>query len=1037
MAAAGSVFPETLQEITNTKLEELSKRRSAYEAEKAALLRSVEEKKTPLERLYTLSDGAKRCLGIVLDSDGKVTKGSTKHPALEIELKNLDHFLAQARHDPSVSTRTIKKWEDSLMRYIDSHSLKFAYASLYGQLVTEWLSSERSNGNAAGEDIDMTEDFETIDNAKKLEAKMIWEQMVFEPAIVDQEKLKTYLNGLFGTKDPQKKPLNRALGRLRTQVKNFEKEFRSVDQFTPDSLRWVIQGLVRSDLLTDEKREVLKDFANNEIILVEVADVLNMRMAAIGTWSWGPSVPLEQRRRVTGAFSIYMHEDLLQAIFLHYIGVKLSIFFKKAFGKLRRDDEAWVSNCKQFSPADRNRMEYYLGSGGIDRSETLQNLRRREHRRNYFMSQLVRSENQPVESIEGEEEADYAQPQMVATNQAPAQAPPAPQQAPQQMAQTATPQMFQQAMQQPSQQQMQQRAQAQAQAQAQQQQAMQVGLQQAQMSNHAMQDYQMQMMLLEQQNKKRMMMARNEQNPPRAFRRYKGPGREDEETDDEDEVRPRRPMEMKKRVLHLLTTEITINTTLYGDFTAFHTVFSNWYSLFPHQTIESIMTLFGFSATWLKFFKSFLEAPLKFIDDDGPVRIRRRGTPGSHALSEVFGEVTLFVLDFAVNQATSGGLLWRLHDDFWFWSPEHERCVEAWKAVREFVDATGTNINYGKTGTARITEPGKAAPPIDPSLPPGDIRWGFLRLSSDEGHFVIDQQMVDKHIVELRKQLTERSKSVFNFIQTWNVYVATFFTSNFGKPANCFGKNHVDEMLKTHERIQREIFASNSSLGPAGERSSNIVEYLKNTLEDRFGVSDIPDGYLFFPAELGGLDLQSPFIPLLQIRDSLLSSAGPLLKELEESELDDYKRAKKIFDSGNIRHMRQDNQDPRWEPQSQVERENFISFQEFVKDREAVNVGHGINVRQVYERLMTQPVQANIDSNGAMIGGGITPLMDQPSLRGIHSTWHSMEPYWKWVVMLYGPEILERFGGLNIVDPGLLPMGMVKVFREKRVKWQN
>ncbi len=37
----------------------------------------------------------------------------------------------------------------------------------------------------------------------------------------------------------------------------------------------------------------------------------------------------------------------------------------------------------------------------------------------------------------------------------------------------------------------------------------------------------------------------------------------------------------------------------------------------------------------------------------------------------------------------------------------------------------------------------------------------------------------------------------------------------------------------------------------------------------------------------------------------------------------------------------------------------------------------------------------------------------------------------------YGPEIVGRFGGLRIVDAGLLPMGMVTLFREKRVKWQG
>ncbi len=46
-----------------------------------------------------------------------------------------------------------------------------------------------------------------------------------------------------------------------------------------------------------------------------------------------------------------------------------------------------------------------------------------------------------------------------------------------------------------------------------------------------------------------------------------------------------------------------------------------------------------------------------------------------------------------------------------------------------------------------------------------------------------------------------------------------------------------------------------------------------------------------------------------------------------------------------------------------------------------------------------------------------------------------MEPYWKWIVAMYGPEIAERFGGLDIVDRGLLPLGMVRYFRDKRMTW--
>lgn len=36
-----------------------------------------------------------------------------------------------------------------------------------------------------------------------------------------------------------------------------------------------------------------------------------------------------------------------------------------------------------------------------------------------------------------------------------------------------------------------------------------------------------------------------------------------------------------------------------------------------------------------------------------------------------------------------------------------------------------------------------------------------------------------------------------------------------------------------------------------------------------------------------------------------------------------------------------------------------------------------------------------------------------------------MSPYWRWVTVMYGPEIVERFGDLSMVDTGVLPKGII------------
>ncbi|KAH7129817.1 hypothetical protein B0J13DRAFT_132604 [Dactylonectria estremocensis] len=971
MATSGSVFSDTLQEITNTKLDELSKRRSRFELEKSTLLDSIRDEVDGVKRLGTLSSGVKQCFAITLDKTGKVITNQTKHVRLETELKNLDRFLGQARCDPSISAKMLDRWEQSLRSHLNTQSLKFQYASLYGQLVTEWLSGDKEEETAAGDDVEMGETFENVGDAAKLESRMEWEKMVFETPNVNEAALARYLDHLFGAGDEEKKPILSALEKLREEVSNFEAQMALPNQFDIYSLRWVIRGLHSSDLLSDEKREVLKDFESNTIILNEIADVLNMRMSALRSWAWCSDTPVmvEMRRKISGIYNIHMHEDLLQAIFLQYIGVKWSVFFKRVFKEFRRSKDAWKSPRKDIPKAAKQRLGYYLGP--LSRSPCLQGSRARINFKKYFMAQLLNDENQSTDTADGEVEAEYEQVAVASLKRKSSGSG--------KLASRAT-----------------------------------LGA------------------------KRHRKIA----NPAVMKAIAYGGDDDDNDTDDgdEDDDDNHNPMVLKQELLHLLSTEITINKRLYGEMTAFHSVFESWDPLLPHATICIVLKYLGVSETWLAFFARFLRAPLKFVDDDksAPTRTRRRGTPASHILSDMFGETTLFCLDFAVNQSTSGSPLWRIHDDVWFWSRDHGVAVQAWKTVGEFAKVTGTEINAAKTGTVRVSNNANETLTIDETLPVGEIRWGFLHLSPQSGRFEIDQVMVDAHIDELHKQLHDKPKSIFSFIQAWNTYAATFFTSNFGKAANCFGREHVDNMLATHERIQRDVFSRLP--GEGGEKVTSIAEYLKKALRQRFGIEDVPDGYLYFPMELGGLDLQSPFISLLQIRDEVPKSPSDLLDALEQAEHDAYECSRTEFLNGNTRDQRYALDDPDWEPESAQDRSTFMSFSEYTLYREEFSFEHysdGTRLHDVFRALMKRPSDASIDPDDSTIWTAHNQLAGQASLRGITGHWHGMEPYWRWAAMMYGPEIVDRFGGLNIVDPGLLPMGMVKMFRDKRVKWQG
>jgi hypothetical protein len=300
--SSGSVFSETLQSITTTKLEELAKQRLSFESQHTTLLETASKEDDPLKRLSILVQGAKICLG-VQSVNGRVSVSSTGNTGLETDLKNIDRFLEQARYDPSVSPKVLEDWEKSIRQYLSIQSAKYQYADLYGKLVTEWLTSEKTTPAPASGDVEMTEVFEDLPGAKKLETRIEWEKDVFEPAQINTEGLKAYLQSLFITAE---KDTAKSISAFRKKLEQFEESISKPRQFTVSSLKWVIESLQTSDQLSSEKREVLRDFLSNDIILAEIADVLNMRMTALNRWGWGAQVPLEQRRKVNGGYTIRM-----------------------------------------------------------------------------------------------------------------------------------------------------------------------------------------------------------------------------------------------------------------------------------------------------------------------------------------------------------------------------------------------------------------------------------------------------------------------------------------------------------------------------------------------------------------------------------------------------------------------------------------------------------------------------------------------------------------------------------------------------------
>ncbi len=298
-------------------------------------------------------------------------------------------------------------------------------------------------------------------------------------------------------------------------------------------------------------------------------------------------------------------------------------------------------------------------------------------------------------------------------------------------------------------------------------------------------------------------------------------------------------MEIKQQLLGDLATEAVVQRLLYGMI-ALVPSDMQWFGVgLPHSTVFAPLKLFGFEDARITFFRKFAEAPLRFGEAaNAEMRVRKRDLPMAHTTERVLGEAVLFALDIAVNQE-SRLALYRLHDDMWLCG-DPEKCASAWSALARFAKLLGLEINHNKTDSVCLTASGTSlGNEATTVLPKCGVTFGLLKLDVS-GQWIIDQTLVDAHVIQLQKQLGACTSNI-SWVQVWNNCIGRFFMQPFGDPAECFGRGHVDSILWTHGEMQSKLFTNRD------ERSKSVTDHLKELIERRLAVSEIPHSFLFLP----------------------------------------------------------------------------------------------------------------------------------------------------------------------------------------------
>ena len=386
MARPDTVLSRTMQSISLTKIKEIEKQRDKYEVQKNEVLAGADEHPTDQRtRITQLLRGVEELYPEVIEDN---------------RVKNIRFWLEQSRYDASVPAEMLESSERVLRSKLEVQSRKLALAHLYSRLITEWMESSTPMGGGDSAAAAESESFEVVDRQKERLQELCdkFERVVFEPLDTDETDIDNYIREMFEGDEATE-----ALQDLQQSIdRDLSSMVRNRAPFDETVVDWCVNGLLAEDLLSDEKQAVLRDILENKVVLREIVDVLNMRFADFEKWDWDAGeqgIPVLPRQQLNGKYRIWMDEDVIQAIFIHYVGVLSCVALKEALTTFITEHDNEKIWRWQTTPAlteiDELRRRYYLAP---TRSPvTIKEKRRDDYIDHFFLAQLPDS----VHAIKG------------------------------------------------------------------------------------------------------------------------------------------------------------------------------------------------------------------------------------------------------------------------------------------------------------------------------------------------------------------------------------------------------------------------------------------------------------------------------------------------------------------------------------------------------------------------------------------------------------------------------------------------------------
>lgn len=389
-----------------------------------------------------------------------------------------------------------------------------------------------------------------------------------------------------------------------------------------------------------------------------------------------------------------------------------------------------------------------------------------------------------------------------------------------------------------------------------------------------------------------------------------------------------------------------------------------FYPTLPHNLLLNMLERYGFSQRYLAFFRKVLGVRIRHGEEQ--VRFQR-GVPLYHSFSNVLGEMVLNLMDQHILKSAHVQII-RMVDDICILTPSEDDAVLAWQAAQEFCRATGLRLNQEKCGAVRIqgseliNRAFKKETLSSQQLPTSLPSWLLVKLQPD-GEWQVDTEAFATYLEQARRQVLHY-RSLLSQIEIYNLHVKHLIRATAME--SDLGKAHRQSIERAVATFHQDFFS----------QGQGMIETLRKAIQERFFGQEataltLPEAWFYWPITAGGCGLTQ--VIMLGSGYAETQKATPARRVPAHLPLnwqtasDDWGQ----FYSSLIWHVH-------------------------LKETEAT---------KRMEMLVTDFIQRSNEMG--------------------NTRQTTLGPYWRWILYIYGPQILEHLGSFRFLSTELVPLQII------------